>query len=126
MAPCSIVVDAARGTGGAGAIHRIDLQRDVLPPALRVASTHAVGLADAIRLARTLGLLPACAVLYAIEGGYFGLGHPVSRIVRVAGQTVIARVRADIARWRSDGLTGFTDAGCTISRPPDLAIDAGR
>ncbi len=53
------------------------------PPAGRplLASSHSLGLAEAIALARTMGWLPRRLTLYGIEARRFDLGKPPSRSV---------------------------------------------
>ena len=56
-------------------------------------STHAVGLAEAIELARTLGRLPARLVVYGIEGERFEAGTGLTPAVSAALAAVAAAVR---------------------------------
>jgi hydrogenase maturation protease len=63
----AIVVDAVRSGAAPGTVHRLDAGR--LPDGLRAASTHALGLAEAVALARTLGRVPARLEIYGIEAG---------------------------------------------------------
>ena len=90
----AVLVDAAEGGGRPGAVHRFEAHRQTLPAWLRHASTHSPGVAEAVELARALGERPAEVVLYAIEGGAFGHGGPLSPPVRRA----IGRVEARIVR----------------------------
>ena len=59
----------------AGTIHRLDASERELPAELFRASTHHVGLAEAVELARALGRLPARTVIYGIEGESFEIGE---------------------------------------------------
>ena len=61
-------------------------------PAMFGMSTHAMGLADSIELARTLGQLPKRCIVYAVEGHGFGLGEPLSPPVANAVEDVVTRV----------------------------------
>jgi hydrogenase maturation protease len=97
-----ILVDAAERCGAAGEIHRIDLLRDVLSPELSLSSTHAFGVAEAVGLAETLGLLPAHVIAYAIEGANFAPGAPVSPKVAAAVADVATRVVEDLRRLGTD------------------------
>jgi hydrogenase maturation protease len=92
----AVLVDAAEGGGRPGAIHRFEAHRQALPAWLRHASTHSPGLAEAVELARSLGELPPEVVVYAIEGGAFGLGGPLSPPVRRAIGRVEARIVRDL------------------------------
>jgi hydrogenase maturation protease len=87
-----VVIDAVRSGAAAGTVHRIDAGG--LSVALpRTASTHLIGVADALELARVLGRLPPHVVVYGIEGGRFGVGDPVSPEVVAAIDRVVAELR---------------------------------
>jgi hydrogenase maturation protease len=74
-----VVVDALRSGAAPGTIVRADASNEPLPAALRgCASTHAIGVADAIELARALGRLPARLVVFGVEGRSFEVGHGLS------------------------------------------------
>jgi len=94
-----VVVDAvASASGTAGAVHRWDVGDGPLPAALFAGtSTHALGVADAIELARALGRLPQRLIVYGIEGRCFELGHGPGPEVQRAVDEVAARVLAEIA-----------------------------
>jgi hydrogenase maturation protease len=91
-----ILVDAAASQGSPGRIHRIDLLADALPPELSLSSTHAFGVAEAVGLALTLGLLPAQVIAYAIEGENFEPGTPLSPRVAAAAGKAAARIVAEL------------------------------
>ena len=93
-----ICVDAAAPMGAPGRIHRIDLTRDELPAETLFTSTHAFGLADAVRLARTLQLAPQEIVVYAVEGGNFEVGAPMSPEVAAAIGEVADLVVGEVGR----------------------------
>jgi hydrogenase maturation protease len=93
-----ILVDAATPHGAPGRVHRIDLLADELPIEVSPSSTHAYGVAEAVGLARALGLLPASLVAYAIEGAMFAPGAPVSPEVASAAARVAARVAVELCR----------------------------
>jgi hydrogenase maturation protease len=80
-----VVVDACRGAGPPGSLHRIDPDDAERVEALQHASTHSLGVAAAIGLARALGTLPGRLVIYAIEArhssGREGLSPEVDRAV---------------------------------------------
>jgi hydrogenase maturation protease len=64
---------------------------------MAVTSGHAFGLAEAVQLARTLGLAPAEIVVYAVEGGCFEGGAEMTAAVTGAvaevARLVIEEVR---------------------------------
>src|SRR5262249_2026098 len=63
-----VVVDAVRSGAPPGTIHRADAGDGPLPRELRLASTHAMGIADALELGRALGRAPRRLVVLGIEG----------------------------------------------------------
>ena len=93
-----VCVDAAAPLGAPGRVHRLDLAKEKLPPELSFASSHALGLAEAVELARILGLAPETIVVYAIEGACFDGGAPLSPEVASAASEVADRVAAEVRR----------------------------
>jgi len=84
-AAATILVDATRSGAAAGSVTRIDAVVGPLPAELGGSpSTHAVGLAQAIELARELGRLPPRAIVYGVEGTRFDAGSGLSADVRAA------------------------------------------
>ncbi len=73
-----VLVDACRGAGLPGSIHRIGFEEEGRLASLQHASTHSLGVADAIGLARALGALPSRLVIYVIEAGHFVVGERLS------------------------------------------------
>jgi hydrogenase maturation protease len=88
-----VLVDACRGAGAPGSIHRLTpaefLTRDRWEPR-RYESTHGFGVSEAIGLAHALGRLPSGLVIYAIEGGHFRGGRGLSADVDRAVQELVA------------------------------------
>ncbi len=76
-----VLIDAVSSGAPPGTIHRIEATREPLPAALRRTSSHAIGAAEAIELARVLGRLPGQLVVYGIEGARFAAGSPLSDAV---------------------------------------------
>ena len=91
-----ILVDACYSGVPPGTLHRFDAHAQRLPASLGAGSTHALGLADAIELARTLGELPPAVVVYAIEGLSYRPGDTLSPPVQRAVQVLERRIRAEI------------------------------
>jgi hydrogenase maturation protease len=90
----AIVVDTTQSGAAPGTIRRIAAHAGPLPPGLAGTSTHLLGVADAIELARALGRLPSTTIVYGIEGGTFETGAGVSEVV----ESAVERVAAAIAR----------------------------
>ncbi|MDD3449995.1 MAG: hydrogenase maturation protease [Gammaproteobacteria bacterium] len=91
-----ILVDVCRSGAPAGTLHHWRLPGDSLPAALRLGSSHAFGLAEALALAGTLGRLPVRLDLHAIEGARFGLGEAMSPAVERAVEALVAQLTAQL------------------------------
>ncbi|WP_163648790.1 hydrogenase maturation protease [Modicisalibacter sp. 'Wilcox'] len=90
------LVDACVSGVPAGTIRRFDVTAAPLPRESFAVSTHGLGLADAIELARALDQLPAPSVVYAIEGRTFEPGASLSPAVGEAIARVGDRLRAEL------------------------------
>ena len=95
-ADCVWLVDAAVSGAPGGTIHRVNCSSGELPPAAPTASSHGLGVAEAIALARTLGTLPRRCVVYAVEGEGFEQGGAVSGTVVDAAHEVARRIAVEI------------------------------
>lgn len=73
-----VLVDACRGAGPSGSVHSLGPEDAVRLASLRHASTHSLGVAAAVGLARALGSLPQRLVIHAIEAGAMGYGEGLS------------------------------------------------
>lgn len=62
-----ILVDAAHSGAPAGTIHRIEANEERMPGGMLATSTHSVGVAETVELARILGRLPPRLLIYGIE-----------------------------------------------------------
>jgi len=87
----AVVIDAVIGGGEPGTIHRIDVSERPFPSCLS-ASTHSLGISDAIELARMLGRLPEQVVIFGIEVHSVGAGTEMTPEVESAIETVVAEV----------------------------------
>ncbi len=92
----AIVVDATQSDAEPGTIRRIVAGDGPLPPALAGSSTHLLGLADAVELARALKRLPAATIVYGIEGASFDTGTGISEPVAAAAEKVAAAIRREL------------------------------
>ena len=98
----AVLVDTMRSGAPAGTIRRIDATDEALPAGLTGStSTHAIGLGDAVELARALGRLPARVVVYAVEGARFDVGPELSGAVAAAVPALVAAVGAEAAALAS-------------------------
>lgn len=89
-----ILLDAVSSGAPAGTLHRLDASTTSLPRELFCGSTHALGLADAVELSRTLGTLPARVLVFGVEAADVtagvGLTPAVERALRVLVEEVAA------------------------------------
>ncbi len=76
-----LVIDAVSTGAEPGTLHRFDATHEPLPAEVFRASTHALGVADAIELARELDRLPQRIAVYGIEGESFETGEGLSPAV---------------------------------------------
>lgn len=100
-----ILIDAAAMTTAPGRVHRLELAQqqsgDEALERLALSSTHALGVAEAVGLARALERLPERLIVYAVEGGSFEPGAPVSAEVLAAADLVADLVSAEVQRLRA-------------------------
>ena len=73
-----LIIDAARAGDAPGSYRTFDVGETGLPSDLADMSSHGFGIPQAIELARALDILPKRCRVYAIEGGAFEAGAPVS------------------------------------------------
>ena len=91
------VVDAVRSGSPPGMVHRIDASTAPLPATLSAASTHTLGVGEAIELARALGRLPARLVLYGIEAESIAAGAELTPSVAAAVDEAVDRLLGELA-----------------------------
>ena len=96
-----VIVDAVSSGSPAGTIHRVDATEHDLPGDVFRASTHAMGLSEAVALARALGRLPGSLVVYGVEGTAFEAGDELTPAASAAVERVAALVREEVARSTS-------------------------
>lgn len=107
-ADAAVIVDAVSGPR-AGRIWRIESSGEELPLVFAEhPSTHLLGLAEVIELARSLQLLPARLTVIGIEGDRFDLGETPSAAVSAAATDVTAALLAE-ARGCSPAHPGPTE-----------------
>jgi hydrogenase maturation protease len=87
-----VVVDAVKSDAQEGAVMRFDATAGPLPPSLSATSTHALGLGDAVEIARALDRLPERLIVFGVEGTRFQPGSDLSPAVAAAVQAVAEAV----------------------------------
>ena len=83
--------DALKAGGSPGTVRRIDAHRQSLPRDM-LGSSHALGVAEAVELARTLGELPAQLLIFGVEGINFGMGEDLSVPATVGAWIVLHQI----------------------------------
>ncbi len=99
----AFIIDACASGLPAGSLQRFDVSAEPLPHAAFSLSTHGFGLAEGIELARALGQLPERCIVYAIEGGAFEAGAPLSPPVAAAVAVTAKRLRTEITGGEDHG-----------------------
>jgi hydrogenase maturation protease len=103
-ADLAVVVDAIhRVPASPGSIHR--LTADQLETGGTTASSHGLGVPDALRLGRALEQLPRCVVIFAVEAADTGAGTELSKPVAAALPEVVAAVIAELKPAKTTGRT---------------------
>jgi len=91
-----VVVDALRSGAAAGRLHRIDAGDGPLPRDLRLTSTHAMGIADALEIAWALGRAPRPVVVLGLERVPFGMGEEMTLAVAAGLDGLVASVMREL------------------------------
>lgn len=107
-----IVVDAVMTGAPLGTVQAWD-GRQPLISNRAAASTHGLGVAEAIELARVLNRLPTRLQVYGIEGGRFERGAEISPQVQRAVAEVAGRIIADLSAPRNRGQQILSRQGCS-------------
>ena len=95
-----VLVDCVRSSERPGTIHRLDASSAPVASTPSHGSSHAISVADAIELARTLGRLPGRVVVYGIEGATLEAGAGLSEEVARALDGLVAAIRAEALTLR--------------------------
>lgn len=88
----AILIDAARSGKNPGTIHRLDASTGPIAVGLFPSSSHALGVSEALELARVLAVLPKTVIVYGIEVGHTEAGQPLSPQVAKALDEVVGLV----------------------------------
>ena len=92
-----IVIDAVSSGCNPGTIHIWDASVADFSKDVFRSSTHAFGLAETVRLARTLDRFPKKLTIYGIEAVHFGAGAPPSPAVLEAVERVVDQIASQVA-----------------------------
>jgi len=103
VADSVVVIDAVASGERPGTVHRIDAATGPVPSRLFSVSTHAMSVAEAIELARTLGVLPSRLVVYGIEGEHFEAGTGLSPQVAAGVEEAARRVAMEVGDLLEEG-----------------------
>ena len=91
------LIDAVHSGAPPGTLHRFDASERALPAELFSISTHRLGLADVLELARALGRLPPSVIVHGIEGARFEAGNELSPAVAAATRELATTLAAEVA-----------------------------
>ncbi len=81
-----------------GSIHEFDAVSGALPDTDLLTSSHALGLSQAIELARVLGALPSQLHVMGVQGGDFQIGEGISKTAQLGVNQVVKLVINKIKR----------------------------
>jgi hydrogenase maturation protease len=100
----ALVVDAVHALPASpGRVHRLEQPAALSSRSART-SSHGLGLAEAVELARELGRLPGRLVLFGVEGEDDSLGPGLSGPVSATVVPVADRIEQEIAEYRRGAL----------------------
>jgi hydrogenase maturation protease len=88
----ALVIDGISTGAEPGTLHRFDATAGPLPAELFRSSTHALGVADAVELARELDRLPARLAVYGIEGENFETGEGLTPAVEATVDALVGEL----------------------------------
>jgi hydrogenase maturation protease len=92
----ALLIDGVNSGAAAGTLHRFEVSKDPLPIDMFRPSTHALGVADAVELARELDRLPGRLAVYGIEGERFDAGEGLTPAVDATVQVLVAELHAEL------------------------------
>lgn len=88
----AILIDAARSGQSPGTIHRLDVSAGPIAPLMFPHSSHALGISEALELARAIGVLPPRVIVYGIEAGNTEAGQALSSPVANVLDKVVEQI----------------------------------
>ncbi len=87
-----ILIDAARSGKAPGSIYRLDASVSPIGGQVFPRSSHAIGVSEAIELARAMDVLPATVIVYGVEVGTTEVGQPLSPPMGEALDQVVKQI----------------------------------
>lgn len=91
-----VLVDTVSSGAPPGTLHRFDAGDEAVPARTFRSSTHAIGIAETIELARALGRLPRRVRVYGVEAGDFTTGASLTPAVDAAVDSLVGAVLHDL------------------------------
>jgi hydrogenase maturation protease len=95
-----VLVDTVSSGAPPGTLHRFDADEEPVPARAFRSSTHAIGIAETIELARALGRLPRRVRIYGVEAGGFATGASLTPAVEAAVAFLVKDVLAQLEEER--------------------------
>lgn len=86
------LIDAVRSGRNPGMIHRLDASDSPIGVRTFLRSSHALGISDALELARTIRVLPPRVIVFGIEAGNTGAGQALSSPVAKALDEIVGQI----------------------------------
>lgn len=96
----TVIVDAVVSGGVPGSVHRIDGMAG-FPSSWRSASTHLIGVVEAVELGNAVDMMPDALVIYGIEVGRVEPGVELAPEIDAAADEVAEMITAEIAAVRT-------------------------
>jgi hydrogenase maturation protease len=95
-----VLVDTVSSGAPPGTLHRFDAGEEAVPARAFRSSTHAIGIADTIELARALGRLPGRVRVYGVEAGSFATGTSLTPAVEASVAALVEAVLSELEEER--------------------------
>lgn len=87
-----MLIDAACSGQAPGTVHRLNASANPIGAQIFPHSSHAIGISEALELARAMGSLPATVIVYGVEVGNVEAGRPLSPPAAKALDEVVERI----------------------------------
>jgi hydrogenase maturation protease len=100
-ADLAVLIDATSTGAPPGTMHRFDASDAAVPSRELRSSTHALGIGEALELARALGRLPRRAIVFGVEGSDYTARDGMTAAVQAAVDPVSTAVLEEVAAYTS-------------------------